>query len=59
MCVDILKWLTLRPTRVNTVLSTDQEVIPARNARGFVLNDELLLAMLKELAQYTLLLNAT
>jgi hypothetical protein len=46
------------------VLSTDHEVIPARNvidahAQDFVVNDKLLLSVLKTFAQYTCSLHAT
>ena len=46
------------------LLSTDQEMIPARNAvdarvSNFVLNDELLLSLLKAFAQCTRWLHAT
>lgn len=63
MCVNILKRLTLRSTRVNTVLSIDQEMIPARNAigthaQGFVMNDVLSLTILKAFAQYSPILHA-
>ena len=61
-CVTVMWDMSLTPSQ--KVLSTDEEMIPARNvttehARDFVANEELLLPILKAFAQYTRSLLAT